>query len=1350
MTQSFTLTPTGDVENDGWTLVGSSVTEVWEILSAGHDDCYIRSPQYRGSAMVSFPIDSEDLPEGAIIDSVTVFIRMKTQAGSGPRSVTVQVLSKDNMSRYTSRTLYATSAFTDFEVGTYTKDPLGKAWDIHRINKLRLRVYCLNNLFDAIRISELYVRVNYHVKPKVQVTGPTGTIVSPSPTVTWAYSHEEGEPQAKAEVKVFTAQQVSAVNTFNPDTESPVYAETVTGSAPSHSIDTVLNNNGYRAYVRVHSEFGAKSSWSHKDFVINAPSPGIPGDDNAGDSGTPGVGVPSAIPDTYTSSAQLRMRDASNLMSVNQADFEIASDPLEYTATNATLARSTARAFGQGEASMSITATASGDVEVESTFIEISPSLPLTLRVQGRADSSGRTCQLYCTFYDEIYEEIESADPVEIEDTAATWIEAVNNVTAPSDARYVKLKYKVLSAASSEVHYIDHVGVMYGTDSAWTDGGHQSHNLLTSYLATGDDPVSSTDEWEQNNVATTVSRTSVTGTGGHGTNCHQMSYIGAGTAINYRNTSTVFTTPTTGVNYTLNKPANTTTNDLMLAFVTSTEHGGIIPPSGWTLVNTASVNDGSTDTALFVLKRTATASDPSSWTTGKLTVASSRRTAVVVSYSGAAHADDQFIADNVRVDASGANVHRTQIVNNTDPNAWRVAAFAASDNATGAAFSANEVAPSTSEASPIRYVGAGSRWRDHGRNTSFKIYKPSGVKQGDLMVASICFSGRITTVTPPTGWTLIHRRHTVFPNSSDGDAHSGDVTVAVMARTAVSNSEPNSWTGSHNAWGQPKVSQVVAYRNAADVSEQFIDEDASSAINTSRITTPEVTNTDSNAWRLCIFGATTPFESSWRDGDVSERTDSSTDLDNFPDAVLSFSDSNGVVSTGTHKRTAKINSISNQFSNVPSGNFFTAVGWIGIIKPLAEPPAQGASESERVDNDNGSSNPWLTTAVYDSGGAIPTGATSVYGQFTPGSGPSANSMVSWIGIIKPASSTPGQVASARTNTWVDISEMDDRILELAGNKVTVMASFLGSVDGTPLLGVEFARANQPISDAAAEGAVFNTDIWNKAWASFTVPEGTTRMRPVLSAIDLQEDDSVKFDRVGLMLGAPVDGETPAWRNGTARPEHPVWSIPKIQYTDDTGVGFHSWTDLPGQKLIPPAFRTDTGQLSYVDHSIVPLNTRKYRVQTVSYGLLGETFSSGWGPESNEVSFSALNWWLKDFSDLSTALRMRVRYDDIVVQTDNTASVFHPLGEDYPVVVTEGYKADSLTISVVCDRQEEAALYALLRSNKTLFLQSDTDYAWWVRPVDALSVNNLAVSQKRRTTDPVKIVTCKFVQVKPEE
>jgi hypothetical protein len=1412
MSRSFNLLPSGDIENDGWTLVGSSVTEVWEVLSALQDDCYIRCPQYRGSASVSFPIDDATLPTGAIIDSVTVFIRMKTEAGSGPRTVTVNVLSSENNSRYTARTLTATSAFTTFEVGTYTQDPLGKAWDIHRINKLRLRVYCLNNLFDSIRISELYVRINYHVKPRVQVNDPSGTTISPSPVIRWTYTQEDGEPQIEAQVKIFTAEQVAAVNTFNPDTEEPiecdndrdrddrhhnhhhhrrwrrrngrhrfrherggsnntpnnntnpnptnnntsqaitdqdieVYDVLLTGSATEHTVVTSLNNGDYRVYVRAWSEHDAKSEWAYRDFTVSAPSPGVPGDDNAGISGTPGVGVVSAIPDTFTSSAQLRMRDASNLMSVQQADFEIASEPLEYTATNGTLLRSTAQKFGSGTASMEIRTSGAGDVVVESTFIEVSAGAPLTLRAQGRSAVTGRTCELTCTFYDETFTEISTETPASITDSIETWTEAVKNVTAaPATTMYLKLKYTIKSSVSDEKHYIDHVGVMYGTNSAWTDGGHQSRNLLSSYLATGDDPVSSVDSWAQGNVITTLSRTAVTGIGGHGENCHQMACVSTSGTIAYRSTGTVFTSTTSGVNYTLNKPAGVTDNDLLLAFVTSTEHGTIIPPTGWTTVNTASVDDGSTDIALFVLKRTAVASDPSSWATGKLSTTSTRRTAVVVAYSGAAHADDQFIADSVRTDDSGAAVHRTQIVSNSDPNAWRVAAFAASDDAGGSSFSANRVAPVGQEAAPIQFVSASSKWVQSNQTTSYTIQKPIGVVSGDLMIASVCFSGEISTVTAPSGWTLVRTTTRAFGGSSNGDAHSGDVTMAVLKRTAGS-SEPNSWTGTHSDWGQPKVTQVVAYRNAADAATQFIAENSASALNTSTVTTPEVTNTDSRAWRVSIFGATTPFESSWSDGDVKERCDSSTDKDNFPDAVLMFSDSNGVVSTGTHKRTAKINSQSNRYSNVPSGNFFTAVGWIGLIKPLTAPPAQPGNEVERVDNNNGSSNPWMSTAVYDSSGVISTGQTSLYGQFT---GASANAMASWIGIIRPATSVGGGVTEAKPTTWVDISEMDPKIMALAGDRITLLANFLGSTDGTPIIGVEFARANQVISEAVATGTVFNTTTWTKSWATFTVPDGTTRIRPILQAADRVAGDLVKFDRVGMMLGSPATGEIPAWRNGTSRREHPVWSKPIIQYTDDTGVGYHNWTLLPGQKVIPPEFRSDTGQLAYVDHSVIPLNVRKYRVQTLSYGLNGDVFASGWGPESNEVSFAALNWWLKDFTDLSTALRLRVRYEDVNVQTDNTASVFHPLGEDYPVVVTEGYKADSLTITVVCDRQEEAALYRLLRSNKTLLLQSDTDYAWWVRPVDALTSNNLAVSNLRRTSDPVKMVTCKFVQVKPEE
>jgi hypothetical protein len=196
MAQSFEFLPDGDIENDGWTIVGGSATKVWEVLRYYYDDCYMRVPAYRGGLEVKFPFDySTQFPTGGIIDSITVKARMSTSAGSGARGVTINVLSTDNRSRYTTRTLYANSNVQEYEVGTYSKDPLGRPWDIHRLNKLRLRAFSNNNLSDSIRLYGLWVVVNFHTKPSASVVSPSGTVNTPSPLVQWQYIQDEGEPQ---------------------------------------------------------------------------------------------------------------------------------------------------------------------------------------------------------------------------------------------------------------------------------------------------------------------------------------------------------------------------------------------------------------------------------------------------------------------------------------------------------------------------------------------------------------------------------------------------------------------------------------------------------------------------------------------------------------------------------------------------------------------------------------------------------------------------------------------------------------------------------------------------------------------------------------------------------------------------------------------------------------------------------------------------------------------------------------------------------------------------------------------------------------------------------------------------
>lgn len=1331
MTQYFDVLPSGDIENDGWTLVASSATTVWEILGSFDDDCYVRCPAYRGGIEVRFPTDVSDLPDGAIIDSVTVFVRMKTNSGSGARGVTVNVLSSENRSRYTTRTLYATSSAQTYEVGTYSKDPLGRAWDIHRINKLRLRFFSQNNFSDSIRVFALYVRVNFHTKPSVTVTSPSGTVNTPSPTIKWSYTQGEGEPQKSAEYKVFTLTQASA-STFNPDTADPIYSATTQGIGNEYILPTSLNNNVYKVYVRVTSQFGCKSSWANKQFTVFAPSPGIPGDDNEGVAGVPGVGTPTVVPDNYTSSAALRMMDTSNLLSVQQADFEIASDPIGYVGSNATLARDPNQAFADGIASLKITASSAADAFADSTKIEIFPSQPVTVRAQFLAGTTGRTVHIGARFYDENHTLLGGVIDATGTDATTTWTEVVATGTTPADAKYAEVRAWIVSPANAEAHYIDHVGMMYGTNTAWSDGGHMSRNMLTSFLATGDDPASATDSWTQANSGTTTTRVTATGTGQHGTKCNQMTYVGVSPSIAFRATGSTFNSTTSGTNFTLNKPAGLQDNDLMIAFVTSSEFGTITPPSGWTAVNTAAVDDGSTDIALWILKRTGLAADPSTWTTGVLGTASNRRSAVVVAYSGAAHADSQFIAEGVRTETAEPISHKTATIVNTDANAWRVAAFAASDDHTMTMVA--NVTPSAS-APPIAYVGKATPWSTASRTTSFTLNKPSGVQNGDLMLASVIFSGIVSTVNTPSGWTLVRKTTT----NGSGQQDDGYLTNCVFRRTAGS-SEPGSWSATHtDTPAYPKLSQVVAYRNVDTSGNPLIAENAATATNSSSVGTGSVSNTNSKAWRVCFFGALSSNPSAWNGGDVSERGDDVI-TSSYYDAELSVSDSNGMVSTGSHSRTGTL----------ATGSFKSGFGWIGLLKPLSSPPASGANETERVDFQTGSSNPWTDLGVYDSNGVVATGQHSVYGIVTASDSLGTNSMASWIGLIRPASSMQGGEAAAYPNTMIDIDAVPDEVIyDLAGGKLTMMADFLGSASGTPTLTAEFYRANQLITRQSAAGNAFNTTEWVKSWAVFDIPEGTTRIRPVLSALDRAVSDTVQFDRVSVQLGSLDDpSQEPQWRNGTARPEHPVWSHPVIEYQENDGTGYGDWKLLAGQKALHPEYDPNTSQMFYVDHTIIPNYSRRYRVSTLSHGLQGDFFSSGYGPASQEAIFESRAWWLKDVRDLSKNMQISVRWKDQQVDTTNMATSFQTIGAQYPVVITEGFKGDTFSMEIHCESSEFTALMELLNSGRTLILQSDIDRMWWVRPVGNIQAQILATGSRQER--PRRYVTVAFVQVAPEE
>lgn len=102
---------------------------------------------------------------------------------------------------------------------------------------------------------------------------------------------------------------------------------------------------------------------------------------------------------------------------------------------------------------------------------------------------------------------------------------------------------------------------------------------------------------------------------------------------------------------------------------------------------------------------------------------------------------------------------------------------------------------------------------------------------------------------------------------------------------------------------------------------------------------------------------------------------------------------------------------------------------------------------------------------------------------------------------------------------------------------------------------------------------------------------------------------------------------------------------------------------------------------------------------------------------------------------------------ISVGTTDTSAVFQPLGADKPIVVTEGYKGDTIELIVQVRATEYTALRELLNARRTLYLQSNIDQSWWVRPNGDLNATTQPTGDMH--SNPLKFVTVSFVEVDPE-
>lgn len=1332
------IQPTYDYLNGGWVLAGAD-SSLWATFASGVDSNYAKVPASKGVATVGFPVDSGAIPSGAQIQSVSLAVRASLGSGTPtagqPASLTCSMMSKADPTQYYQRTIRPTNASGSpqtFTVANYTRHPSGNPWDMEMLNDLMLQVFSYNMVSDLVRVYEVFYAVYYSSAPVLTVTAPTGTVNTSAPTLMWTYSQSDGDFQASAEYRIFTDAQKSDPS-FGPDVAAPVAEGVAKGTAFTCTLGNALPSGTYWAYMRGTSETKAVSGWDGKQFTVAGVTPGVPGIQDPTGVAPAGQGIASLVPDDVNGCAVLTVQDTSNLLGRHMSDVNISDLDQSWITSNCSVAESTDYTFpGDTGQIWKLTATASGNMSVTTHYVSVlADGGDLTALGQVLAKTTGRSVRVDISYVDSSYNSVSTVTGVATTDSTSWSPVSTVDTATPAAASKARATYTFLSCAASEVHYLTHAGILYGNQTQWSNGGMASRNLLDSWYSNCSGTQPSTDAWVAG-VGTTVSTATATATAGYdGAPVNKMTCSSVAPTIALRAAGTVFSTATAGTSYTLNKPSSAASGDLMVAFVTSTSpiQTGFAAPTGWQLVELADAAASSSDAiSMAVLARSAGASEPSTWT-GSLPFSAARCSAVVVAYSGAADVSSQFIAEAQAPSALAGTVFSTATVANTDPSAWRISAFATDSAVSAATMTANTQAPG---GNPIQYVGSSTwGWQDH--VASFTINKPSGVVAGDLMIATVCADVQNGIyINAPAGWTTVR--------SYSGGSPWTTATM-VLKRTAGA-SEPSSWTGTLSATPTgdpfPKVTTCLAYRNCDVAANQFVADGATNSAGYPTLWSPGEVNTNASAWAVGAFttlnsgdngantltarsgsGIATPQQR------VSERWNSG-----GGDDVLCamMSDSNGPTATGSFFASAH--------STVQTTDAFAWVGYLAPA-PAGTPPA---NETSRVSSSTGTAAPWDNLAVFDSNGPVTASSWSV----TATSSATYKAIAGWIGLIRPSTSSVNGVVSAKMQSPVDISSINDAALQAAGNAIVAGASFIGSSSGTALITVDFYRANVQISSMTQVAGQFNgsSGNWADCSAQFAMPDGTTRVDMGISVNGRNVGDYIEWNRTFLNLG--VD---PSYVPGSSAAAHPVWSHAEIQCADNTdGTGFGDWRTVPGTLTNTPTFGTDK-YLVFRDHTIIPLVPRKYRMRTVSYGLNGDVFASGWGPDSNAMTFQAQNWWLKDIGDPANNVALKVKWADLPITRQNTAIQFQALGEQYPVVLTDGMKSDTFTLTLIpVDQTDHVLLLELLASNKTLYLQSDIDQAWWVRPIGDVKRTILATDQRQST--PLRQIEMNFVEVGP--
>lgn len=300
--------------------------------------------------------------------------------------------------------------------------------------------------------------------PVVTVTAPSGSTTASHPNVIWSTSFPTGAGETAYQVRTFSAAQYGAGG-FDPATSAATDDSGVVSSSgvTSYQIATSLPaGTSFRSYVQV-TETGNEPSGflAFGAFTVTLDLPPTP---------TLTV-VATTDPTTGCPMIQLTSQSDVNVLSSVDASFETGIGT--FVGSNAALAQSNTQAL-DGSFSLRLTASSAADMSALSGLYAAQPSTAYSAIAFFRAGSTARSVHVDISWYTSGSVLISTTTGTSVSDSSSGWTEATVSGTSPSNAAFAAIRVYVISPASTEIHYVDEVGLFFGTVTTWTAGGFLS------------------------------------------------------------------------------------------------------------------------------------------------------------------------------------------------------------------------------------------------------------------------------------------------------------------------------------------------------------------------------------------------------------------------------------------------------------------------------------------------------------------------------------------------------------------------------------------------------------------------------------------------------------------------------------------------------------------------------------------------------------------------------------------------------------------------------------------------------------------------------------------------------------